>query len=82
MAAEARDHDGTPILLARRKEGRLHVWCDHCRQAHWHGIGGGSGHRAAHCLDPASPYRLTGYLLKVAPKRSQVGYLGHLRLVK
>jgi hypothetical protein len=76
MAPETRDHDGTPILLARRKAGRLIVWCVYCRREHWHGTE--AGHRIAHCTDKASPYRLTGYLLRVAPQRGQAGHLGYL----
>ncbi len=77
MNPEAHNPDGPPTLLARRQEGRLIVWCDHCRQEHQHGLEGGP-HRIAHCADRDSPYRLTGYLLRVAPKRGQGGYLGYL----
>ena len=42
-------------------DGCLHAWCQHCGDWHHHGIGG--GHRVAHCLPAASPYRRTGYTL-------------------
>jgi len=81
MASEAIDEDGTPVLLAKRKAGTLHVWCVYCRREHQHGIGGGSGHRVAHCADRDSPYRRSGYVLYVVPQRSQAGYFANLTLV-
>ena len=39
----------------------LKVWCKYCNRNHLHGRG--YGHRVAHCDDPASPYRATGYIL-------------------
>lgn len=43
------------------------VWlidCPHCGEPHAHGPG--EGHRIAHCTNPASPYRRTGYNLAYA----------------
>lgn len=47
----------------------LVIWCRHCRQLHYHGAcgpmtGEGDGHRGAHCIDPGSPYRRTGYFVR------------------
>lgn len=36
-------------------------WCSYCGVEHTHGAG--SGHRQAHCKNPASPYRKGGYIL-------------------
>jgi hypothetical protein len=38
---------------------QLLAWCAYCRGYHWHGPP--FGHRIAHCHEPASPYRDTGY---------------------
>ena len=41
------------------------VFCDS------HGAGGddgGEGHRVAHCHNPKSPYRDTGYILKIVSR--------------
>lgn len=37
------------------------VWCEHEGIYHTHSAG--DGHRAAHCTDPTSPYRDTGYTI-------------------
>ncbi len=42
------------------------VWCEHCRA--WHRHGPAEGHRVAHCLDAASPYWTSGYILKYADR--------------
>jgi len=47
----------------------LAFWCDWCEHVHYHGAcgpewGAGSGHRGAHCIDPASPYLATGYIVR------------------
>jgi hypothetical protein len=72
----ASDQQDPPVLLAKRKGGLLVVQCPHCEREHRHGTG--AGHRQAHCTRPDSPYRLSGYLLKVVPKLDQRGHLGHL----
>jgi hypothetical protein len=68
--------DGIPVLPAEPvqvregygKQTRLltlwRVWCPVCERVHQHG--GTPGHRAAHC-SPESPFRKTGYIIKVAP---------------
>jgi hypothetical protein len=56
---------------------QIKVWCEHCGQYHLHGAPDGvaddNQHYAAQCYVPGSPYRGTGYLIKVirtaAPKR-------------
>jgi hypothetical protein len=44
-------------------------FCPFCRSYHQHGgepdARGEIGHRGAHCLKLTSPYRATGYILKV-----------------
>ena len=50
-----------PIHRQNRPHGGLQVWCKYCNRNHLHGFG--YGHRVAHCPDPDSPYRTTGYIL-------------------
>ena len=65
-----------PILLAYVSDDgiQLVAWCPFCRKNHYHGSCGdptgkaGEGHRAAHCIDPTSPFKETGYILKLDPK--------------
>lgn len=58
----AYDREGYPLLAAEQDEnGALRVWCRYCST--WHRHGRGYGHRVAHCLNPESPYRRTGYIL-------------------
>jgi hypothetical protein len=66
------------------KRGRPREWsffCPYCQRRHYHGAA--PGHRAAHCSprielnaqgDPIitsepSPYKVTGYILRLAPRR-------------
>jgi len=58
--------DPIPTLEATIVGTQLEVWCAHCRAHHYHGAGGGEGHRGAHCSDPSSPYRATGYYITLA----------------
>jgi len=39
------------------------VMCPHCETLHYHGFTELPSHRLAHCYDPSSPYRATGYIL-------------------
>lgn len=42
------------------------VWCKYCKQYHIHGGGEhAEGHRVAHCWRADSPYKQTGYILRV-----------------
>ena len=50
-----------PELPAYEWRGCYYVWCDHCGKYHQHGAV--DGPRVAHCADPASPYKATGYTL-------------------
>jgi hypothetical protein len=54
-------NDAPTLRATPDGDGGWRVWCPHCRRDHIHGAG--EGHRAAHCADPESPYRLTGYRL-------------------
>jgi hypothetical protein len=52
----------------------VRFFCDYCKQYHRHGVPGGlseNEHRLAHCTNPDSPYRKTGYILKLAEKDSR-----------
>lgn len=53
-----------PILLAfeHKKTGFLSVWCPYCCTFHFHGEG--EGHRSAHCTNPNSPFKESGYVIK------------------
>src|SRR5262249_62082780 len=62
-----------PVLLARLSDDGINliVWCPFCRFNHYHGTFGdptgrdGEGHRVAHCIDDGSPFKKTGYLLRL-----------------
>lgn len=53
-----------PVLAAfdRNEKGFLSAWCPFC--ARWHHHGQGEGHKVAHCTEPDSPLKSTGYVLK------------------
>ena len=54
--------DRTPIIEATRTpKGNLQFWCEYCCNEHYHGKP--LGHRVAHCSNPVSPFRETGYVL-------------------
>jgi hypothetical protein len=70
------DENGIPILdayIRDQQEGFLDVWCKFCGCYHHHGRG--EGHRVAHCWTKDSPYKQTGYILRIvegeAPKPSK-----------
>ena len=51
-----------PVIVCEKTErGDWRFFCPHCRRHHYHG--GGRGHRIAHCVDPRSPLKETGYVL-------------------
>lgn len=60
------DAAAAPELPAYRitagSQARLIVFCEACRDYHFHG--NGDGHRVAHCHISSSPYRQTGYVLR------------------
>jgi hypothetical protein len=70
--ATSSQQPGEPPTFAafRTADGiQLAFWCDWCERLHYHGAcgpewGEGNGHRGAHCIDPASPYRRTGYFIR------------------
>lgn len=43
-------------------------WCPFCNRFHYHGSAS-LGHRTAHCTNPDSPYKKTGYILKEYTKK-------------
>lgn len=54
----------TPTLPAYATlGGSWRVWCRYCSR--WHQHGAQPGHRAAHCRVEHSPYRRTGYILRL-----------------
>lgn len=58
-----------PVLPAYACRGAWWVWCPWCAALHCHGAG--PGHRTAHCREADSPYRQSGYVLKLTgPVRS------------
>lgn len=58
-----------PIIEAKTDGNGLTVsfYCRHCRVKHTHGASV-AGHRQAHCADESSPYKSTGYILKISEK--------------
>ena len=58
--------DRQPNVLAAYSDpqGKMHAWCDHCKE--WHVHSRGAGKKTAACTDPKSPYRRTGYTLRYA----------------
>lgn len=52
-----------PVLPAYVDADCLRVWCIHCRCWHVHGLP--AGHRGSHCFKADSPYRQTGYFLRI-----------------
>jgi hypothetical protein len=72
---QRREQEFVPVLLAQdHGETQLKVWCPYCVQFHYHGRGGGEGHRVAHCdPDSCSPFIDTGYIIrKTMPRRASV----------
>lgn len=57
---------GAPELPVRRISSRtVAIWCPWCEaeHRHWAESWGMPCHRWAHCTDPASPLKTTGYIL-------------------
>lgn len=60
-----------PTILAKPRTDHIEGWqfyCRYCRRNHLHGEG--LGHRQAHCSDPNSPYKLSGYILTDQPQEA------------
>jgi hypothetical protein len=51
-----------PSVTVIRRGSQFVFWCTFCRRNHLHGAAA-LGHRSAHCTNPQSPYRATGYFL-------------------
>ena len=68
----------TPVVLCEFHDGTWRFWCPFCRKYHTHGAA--AGHRVAHCgnvrmtkggklVPHKSPFRESGYILKLSPSR-------------
>ena len=53
-----------PIVNAIVDGKDIKMYCKYCDIWHIHGLGGGEGHRVAHCQKD-TPYKSTGYILKI-----------------
>lgn len=67
--------NNTPILEGNVVRKTLRVYCDHCNKQHIHGLtddllAGQTSPRSAHCQDFSSPYRKTGYRIKIKDKKN------------
>jgi len=59
-------HDNDKPIIKAFAVGPLAVfWCEYCKTFHTHG--NEDGHRVAHCVSKDSPFKKTGYILKVEP---------------
>lgn len=57
-----------PILLGfPNGKNQLAVWCPYCYRWHYHGNVEGS--RSAHCQNPYSPFKKSGYIVKRATEK-------------
>ena len=55
-----------PLVFARvTATGGWSFWCPFCRT--WHRHGPGAGHKVAHCTEPDSPFKKTGYHVRLEP---------------
>ncbi len=56
-------------------EDLVSFWCSYCQKIHRHGGKVRNkvhyGHRVAHCSNPNSPYKLTGYYMKRYTKKEK-----------
>ena len=59
------DGQRIPVLTAREVGNRWIVWCSFCEAAHIHSPE--AGYRRAPCHKEGSPYKETGYILKLEP---------------
>jgi hypothetical protein len=55
----------------------IFVWCPYCKALHRHGYEDGDPrmkhHREAHCTNPDSPFKKTGYYIKAFSKKDLKG---------
>lgn len=63
----------TPIFIVEKDGNSLRFWCPYCLKYHTHGDanGNGEGHRVAHCTEPTSPFKKTGYILAYSESRAK-----------
>jgi hypothetical protein len=68
-----RYEDGCPVIAATlTPSGRQQTfYCEYCHANHFHGYM--DGHRSAHCTNPVSPFRATGYVLERQPAEGGAG---------
>jgi len=55
-----------PVVYVETRKDFPEGWkfyCKYCKD--WHLHGRGLGHRVAHCSNPDSPYKKTGYILDI-----------------
>jgi hypothetical protein len=66
-----------PFVEVDAEGERVSFWCPFCLRYHYHGTGGepsrkggflNYGHRVAHCQNPDSPFKESGYYLKAKPR--------------
>jgi hypothetical protein len=67
----------TPFVEVDVEGDQASFWCPFCLRYHYHGTGGepsrkggflNYGHRVAHCQNPESPFKESGYYLKAKPR--------------
>ncbi|WP_231293206.1 hypothetical protein [Enterococcus gallinarum] len=63
-----------PILIAYDTGSQYAVWCPYCFKWHFHGKK--DGMRVAHCTNPHSPFKKTGYIIKLAT-RNDLDFKSH-----
>ena len=62
-----RHSDGIPIVEVKRKGNQVYFYCQYCKRKHFHGyLEEELSHRVTHCINPDSPYKQTGYYLRIA----------------
>lgn len=57
-----------PVILCENAGHQWRFYCQYCRVYHRHGAG--AGHRAAHCTSTDSPWKESGYILKLREEES------------
>lgn len=61
------EEDNIPTMLCKpHGKDQWKFKCPYCKRNHYHGSARG-GHRVAHCMDPKSPFYVTGYYIKLDP---------------
>lgn len=65
---DPKDYPVVQAFVSKCKK-QSHVWCPFCQD--WHGHGPNDGHRTAHCINPQSPFKETGYRLRVVGEMTE-----------